>query len=96
MDVLDRTQDVIDQKSLEFAERLLNLLRQKKEIDVSIKELKSDYKMEGVEVAKVNSGINRMKKRAKQTDIARAQDEQIETLLEGSDSIKLGIANLIE
>ena len=96
MDVLDRTQDVIDQKSLEFAERLLNLLRQKKEIDVSIKELKSDYKMEGVEVSKVNSGINRMKKRAKQTDIARAQDEQIDQLLQSSDTVKIGISELSE
>ena len=53
--------------ALEFSNRYLNLLDQKRTIDLDIKELKQEYDEQGLATKVVVKGINSLKKEKKET-----------------------------
>ena len=53
--------------ALEFSNRYLNLLDQKKTIDLDIKELKQEYDEQGLATKVVIKAINSLKKEKKET-----------------------------
>jgi len=90
-----RTSDEIKSNIESFATRLLNLFIEKKELDISIKELKQEFKEEGVPINMVVSAINKIKADKKRTDAERFESETIKEWLLGNHEIDNKIGNLI-
>jgi uncharacterized protein (UPF0335 family) len=72
-----RSSDEIKSNIESFAKRLINLLLDKKEIDSQIKDLKQEFKEEGVPVSIVVSALNKIKTQKKKTDSERLEEDTI-------------------
>lgn len=95
MQVEERSEEVINKRTQEFANRLLNLQKEKKNIDLDIKELKEEYKLDGVDVTKAVKALNTIKKKMKQS-VLDAQDEQnMEDMLAECEDVVLNLNELI-
>lgn len=84
------TKDVTD-----FANRLLNLLKDKKAIDQDIKTLKEEYKENGVAVGVVAKAINKIKSDMKKTDSERFEEDAIQEMLEQNKDVMDGVSDLV-
>ena len=90
-----RTTDEAKKNIETFTERWINLLLDKKKIDADIKELKNEYKEEGVPVQIVCSTLNRIKALKKKSDSQIFEEETIQTWLGESKVIDDKIGELI-
>ncbi len=90
-----RSADEVKGNVESFATRLINLQLDKKEIDAQIKDLKDEFKEEGVPIAMVVSVINRIKTLKKKTDAERFEEEAIKEWLETNTEIDNAIGTLI-
>lgn len=91
-----RTSEESRQSIKEFSSRYLELLKRKREIDHDIKELKAEYKEDGVPVAIVTKAINIIKARKKKTDSQIFEEETIETWIEEDKDLSDKISELSE
>lgn len=78
-----------------FTDRLLNLLSEKKELDEQIKDLKQEFKEEGVPVGIVVSVLNKIKAEKKKTDSERFEEDTIKEWLLSNHDIDSKIGTLI-
>lgn len=77
-----------------FTKRLINLLKDKKELDRDIKALKDEFKEEGVPVGIVVAALNKIKTNKKKTDSEIFEQEKIQEWLESNSDIDDGIGEL--
>lgn len=77
-----------------FTKRLANLLQDKKNIDADIKELKREFKEEGVPVAVVSKVFNKIKANKNKTDSQLFEEETIQEWLETNTEIDDAIGRL--
>lgn len=89
-----RTQEEAKQNIEEFTRRFLNLQLEKKKIDADIKELKNEFKEEGVAVGAVVKVINKIKRDKKQSESDKFEEESIENWLKESKDIDDQISTL--
>lgn len=89
-----RSTDEAKQNVVDFTKRLIELLKQKKSIDEDIKELKAEYKEEGVPVGVVMSALNKLKALRKKTDAQIFEEDTIREWLHENTEIDDGIAEL--
>ena len=78
-----------------FAKELTGLLKQKKEIDDDIKEIKQKFKEEGVPVQIVQKMVNAVKADKKKTSSERFECETIKEWLEANADVSASIDELI-
>jgi len=78
-----------------FAKELTGLLKQKKEIDDDIKEIKQKFKEEGVPVQIVQKMVNSVKADKKKTASEKFEGETIKDWLEADASVNTSIEELI-
>ena len=78
-----------------FTKRYINLLKDKKNIDLDIKTLKEEFKEDGVPVNVVCSVFNKLKAMKKKTDSQRFEEETISEWLESNAEIDDGLGELI-
>jgi len=71
----------------EYAEKLIGLQLQKKGIDAEIKELKADYKEEGIAVGLVSKIISKMKADLKKTSGEIMEEEILTEKLNANQSV---------
>ncbi len=90
-----RSADEVKGNVESFTKRLINLQLDKKEIDAQIKDLKDEFKEEGVPIGMVVSVINRIKAQKKKTDAERFEEEAIKDWLESNHEIDNAIGTLI-
>ena len=90
-----RSSDEVKANIESFTIRLVNLLLQKKETDLQIKDLKQEFKEEGVPVGIVVSVLNRIKTEKKKTDAERFEEDTIKEWLEANHEIDNSIGTLI-
>lgn len=90
-----RTQEETKQNIVDFANALLTLQLRKKEIDNEIKDLKADYKENGVPVAIVSKCISAIKTRKKKSESEIFELETIEAWLESDKTVDDNITELI-
>jgi len=90
-----RSSDEVKANIEAFAVRLLNLFQEKKEIDEQVKDLKQEFKEEGVPVGIVVSAINKIKAEKKKTDAEKFEEETIKEWLLGNHEIDNKIGTLI-
>lgn len=78
-----------------FTKAYINLLKEKKKIDADIKQLKNDYKEDGVAVQIVCKVFNKLKSNKKKTASQLFEEECIETWLSENADIdnEIGILN---
>jgi uncharacterized protein (UPF0335 family) len=77
-----------------FAERYIELLKQKKALDQDIKALKQEFKEEGVPVSMVTRALNTIKANKKKTSAEIFEAETIQDWLESHKDIDDGISEL--
>ena len=77
-----------------FSKRYLNLLKQKKDLDADIKELKNEFKEEGVPVQIVVAMINRIKAEKKKSDAVIFEEDTIKEWLASNPDIDDEIGQL--
>jgi len=82
-----RTTDETMVKVNEYAEKLIGLQLQKKAIDAEIKELKADYKEEGIAVGLVSKIIGKMKADLKKTSGEIMEEEILTEKLNANQSV---------
>lgn len=88
--------DTVVRNNIEaFAERFLNLEKQKKTINDDIKALKEEFNQEGVPTQVVVKCINAIKKLKKKTDSEIFEEETIQEWLQASQSISDSISDVI-
>jgi len=80
----------------EFSIRYLNFLMDKKSLDNDIKQLKEEFKEEGVPVAIVNGVINKIKAAMKKSDSEKFEEDKIKEWLESNTQIEDKIGQLID
>lgn len=90
-----RTQEDTKQNIVDFANALLTLQLRKKEIDNEIKDLKADYKENGVPVGIVSKCISTIKTRKKKSESEIFELETIEAWLESDKTVDDNITELI-
>lgn len=90
-----KTQDQARKNIEEFSRRLLNLQQDKRKIDADIKELKEEFKEEGVPVGVVSSVLNKIKADKKKSDSERFEESTIKEWLEENTEIDDKIGELI-
>ena len=90
-----RSSDEVKGNIEKFTVRLLNLLLEKKETDSQIKDLKQEFKEEGVPIGIVISVLNRIKAQKKKTDAERFEEDTIKEWLEANSEIDNSIGTLI-
>lgn len=95
MEIQERTEDQLQNKTTEFAKRLINLQKEKKAIDSEIKALKTEYKLEGVPTGKVTKVVNSIKSKMKQSPLDKAEEESIEDSLKQDDNLMIDINDLV-
>lgn len=78
-----------------FAERFLNLEKQKKTLQEDIKALRDEFDQEGVPTQVVVRCINSIKKLKRKTDSEIYEEESIQEWLAGNQSISDSISDLI-
>lgn len=91
-----RTSEESREQIKEFSSRLIELLSRKRELNHDIKELKNEYKEEGVPVAIVTKAINAIKARKKKTDSQLFEEETIEEWIESDKELSDKISGLSE
>ncbi len=79
-----RSSDEIKTNVEKCAKRLITLLVEKKEIDAQIKDLKQEFKEEGVAVGMVTAAINFIKAKKKKTDSEIFEQEAVTGILENN------------
>lgn len=84
------TKEVMEQ----FISDLVNLEVEKTSINEKIKELKADYKEEGLPVGLIVKCFNKIKKSKKMTDSERFEEDAIETLLSESQVVDEALLKL--
>lgn len=77
-----------------FSKRYLNLMKQKKDLDADIKELKNEFKEEGVPVQIVVAMINRIKAEKKKSDAVIFEEDTIKEWLASNPEIDDEIGQL--
>jgi uncharacterized protein (UPF0335 family) len=82
-------------KTVEFASKLIKLLIEKKQIDETIKELKTEYKEDGVPANIVTKCINLIKSKKKKSESELFELDIIQGWLESDKNIEIDIATLI-
>jgi len=87
----DETLEVV----FEFAEKLIGLQLQKKSIDEEIKELKNEYKEEGIATSIVTKVINKMKAEMKKTPGELLEEDILTEKIKANDSIRDMVSSLI-
>lgn len=90
-----KTQDEMIENIKSFVGEYQALLLQKKEIDESIKELKDNYKEDGVPVGVVSKVLNKIKAQLKMSESDRLEEEIIMEKLEADENILVNIEALI-
>lgn len=78
-----------------FSKELLKLMAHKKSIDEEIKEMKANYKEDGVPVGLVSKVLNRIKTKKKKSPSEQTEENIIEDWLESSKEIDDMITSLI-
>ena len=91
-----RTSEEAKSNVISFTKRYIELLKQKKAIDEDIKELKNEFKEEGVPVGIVTSVFNRIKANKKKTDSELFEAETMTEWLEADQAVNDGIGELVE
>lgn len=81
---------------VQFVEQLVALELEKKKIQEKIKELKADYKEEGIAVSIICRVFNRIKKKKKQTESEKFEEEAIQEILEESKRVDDAILTLVD
>jgi uncharacterized protein (UPF0335 family) len=89
-----RTPEEAIENIMNYARALLELQQQKKNIDDDIKELKQNFKEEGVAVGKVTKVLNKIKSEMKQSESDKVEEEIIKEHLEREDFIQTSLAVL--
>jgi len=90
-----QNQDEMVEKIYGYASDLIKLQLDKKAIDEQIKELKADYKEEGIAVGVVTSVVSKLKARAKKNDADIVEEDIITEKLESNQNIQDQIQQLI-
>lgn len=81
---------------VQFVEQLVAYELEKKKIQEKIKELKADYKEEGIAVSIICRVFNRIKKKKKQTESEKFEEEAIQEILEESQRVDDAILTLVD
>ena len=87
--------DEVIKTAIEFGLKIMELQLQKKVIDDDIKELKEEYKEEGVAVGTVNKVIVSLKAKAKKTEGELLEEEILQEKLDANEEIQNKIQELI-
>jgi len=87
--------DEMIEKIYSYANALITLQIEKKAIDEQIKELKADYKEEGIAVGVVTSVVSKLKAKAKKNDADIVEEDIITEKLEANQNIQDQIKQLI-
>ena len=87
--------DEVIKTAIEFGIKMMELQLQKKSIDEDIKELKEEYKEEGVAVGTVNKVITLLKAKAKKTEGELLEEEILQEKLEADELVQNKIQELI-
>ncbi len=90
-----RTAEEAKQNIENFTKELLKLMIHKKQIDQEIKDIKDNYKEEGVPVSTVCKVINKIKTSKKKTDSERHEEDIIAEWLETNKDIDDSISTLL-
>ena len=88
-----RTSEEVRQNIEEFANAYIALLEEKKELDKAIKDLKTEYKENGVAVNLVVKALNQIKAEKKKSDSEKFEEDTIKEWLESNQDIdnRIGI-----
>jgi len=78
----------------EFSEKLIELQLQKKAIDAEIKELKDDYKEEGIATTLVTKIVNKMKAELKKTPGELLEEDILTEKMNANEKLKDMVASL--
>ena len=92
---IQSTEEVM-KTSYEFAAEIIAKQLQIKEINAEIKELKADYKEQGIAVGVVNRVINKLKAKAKKDPGDQLEEEIITEKFEANQNVMDQIALLAE
>lgn len=90
-----RTEQEARENVENFTRELLKLLIQKKSIDEEIKEMKNNYKEDGVPVGVVVKVINKIKTAKKKSDTEKHEEDIIGDWLEQNKDIDESICTLL-
>jgi len=90
-----RTTDETMEKVYEFSERLIEMQLQKKAIDAEIKDLKDEYKEEGIAVSLVTKIVNKMKAQLKKTPGEVLEEDILTEKMEANEKLKDMVSSLI-
>ena len=77
-----------------FASELFKLQLQKKSIDQEIKDMKNNWKEQGVAVSKVTKVLNQLKARAKMSEADKLEEDIIFEKLESDEDIQDYLAQI--
>jgi uncharacterized protein (UPF0335 family) len=89
-----RSTDETMEKVFEFAEKLIGLQLQKKGIDSEIKDLKNDYKEEGIATSLVTKIVNKMKAEMKKTPGELLEEDILTEKMEANNNLKDMVSSL--
>jgi uncharacterized protein (UPF0335 family) len=90
-----RTTEEIKGKITDYAKALLDCQLRKKEIDQEIKDLKEEFKEEGIAVGKVTAVLNKIKAQMKKSETDRVEEDMIADILESNEDISNTMAMII-
>lgn len=90
-----RTADEARENIENFSKEYLKLVMQKKSIDEEIKEMRNNYKEDGVPVGKVTKVLNKIKANKKKSDTEQTEENIIEEWLENNKEIDDMLTTLI-
>lgn len=90
-----RTAEEVRENIENFTKEYLKLLLQKKMIDEEIKDIKNNYKEDGVPVSIVCKVINKIKSSKKKTDSEKHEEDIIADWLEANKDIDNDISTLL-
>jgi len=80
-----RSTEETKEQILEFVNTILGLQLQKKAIDAEIKEVKQDYKENGLAVGTISKVISQVKSSLKQSESDKAEEDILREYIETSD-----------
>lgn len=89
-----RPVDEVMETAFEFAEKLIGLQLQKKGIDAEIKDLKLDYKEEGIAVSLVTKIVGKMKAEMKKTSGELLEEDILTEKMNANENLKDQISAL--
>jgi uncharacterized protein (UPF0335 family) len=94
MDIKERSEEDIKKLTQDFAKKIINLMKQKKDIDKDIKIIKQEAKLDGINAAKVTKYINTLKKELKTNAFDKQEEERIASFLD-TEEIILDVNELV-